>query len=164
VSVLVAGDWWQAKREMGHLLDAVTVSEAAVVTGRDTVGNSLIKNFGGGANQYLSQSERDTANREIETQCATAAADVQDKGAQVGEVFVLPWHRSLGGALNAYLAHSKAWQSLFSACADDAARYADGSKTAQITATFRVAHRAFTKAIPIADESDHSRVETLFKG
>jgi hypothetical protein len=164
VAVLVAGDWWQAKREMGHLLDAVTISETAMTTGSDTVGNSVIKYFGGGANQYLSQSERDTANREIATQCATAAADVQDTGAQVGEVFVVPWHRSIGEALNAYLAHSKAWQNRFAACADDAPRYWDGSTSAQIDGTWRIAHRAFTKALPFADGSDRGRVETLFKG
>ena len=148
---LVLGDWLQAKREMDHLVTAVVVSRTAIVAGYLLV-NPSMQDSGG-----------DTASRAIETKCATAAADVQDTGALVSEVFVLPWHRSLGTAQDAYLAHSKTWQNKFTACADDVSRWADGSTTAQILASGRVAHRAFINALPMADGSNRIRIETLFK-
>jgi len=157
---LVLVDWWQAKREMDHLLFAATVSEGVIVSDRDAVVLSLKTNFG---DANLSHVSLDTAKSEIAAVCSKAAADTQDNGAQVSEVFVLPWHRSIGEALDAYLAHSKAWQNKFAACAHDPTRLSDGSTTAQINGTLRVAHRAFTNALPFAAGSDRGRVETLFK-
>ena len=141
---LVLADWWQAKSEMGHLLDAVDASEKAIVTGQGKVAWAI-----------------DNAFDEVATRCGTAAADVQDTGAQVSEASILPWHRSLGKAQDAYSKHNEAWQNMFSACADR--RLSVGSTGAQIDATFRVAHRAFVKALPIADRRDRSRVEAIFK-
>jgi len=157
---LVLADWWQANREMDHLLDAVFASELALGTGAANVTRSINTGF---SDAYQSQSQRQAAFGEVATKCGVAAADAQDAGAQASEVFLLPWHRSLGKAQDAYLAHNAAWEHKFSACADDAQRYGDGSTSAQISATFRTAHRAFTNALPPGDESDRSRIEAIFK-
>lgn len=144
---LVFADWWQGKREMGHLLDAVVVSNTAINTGYGLV------------NPHM----KDSSAPVLKAKCATAAADVQDRGALLSEVFVLPWHRSLGTAQATYSAFIKAWQDKFMACADEPTRWSDGSTTAQVMASARVAHRAFIRAVPAADGSSRSRVEAIFK-
>jgi hypothetical protein len=151
VIALVLADWWEAKREMDHLSVAVTVSKIAMATGYFSV-NPDMKNTGD-----------DTFDRALETKCARAAADVQDTGAQVSEVFVLPWHRSLRAAQDAYLAYSKAWQNKFAACADNLTRWSEGSTSAQIDASGRTAHRAFLAAVPAADGTGRDSVEAVFK-
>lgn len=147
VIVLALADWWQAKHELDHLLDGVAVSKIALAKGYFSVNPGM----------------KDSSAPVLEAKCITAAADVQDTGAQVREVFVLPWHRSLAAAQVAYSAHSETWQRKFTACADDATKWSDGSTSAQIDASGRVAHRAFANAVPAADESGRSRVEAMFK-
>lgn len=159
---LVVADLWQARQEMHRLIHVVAVSELATTKGYQEVNASFA--LANSAMYQSSQSLRESSLREIKAECASAAADVQDTGSQMGEVFVLPWHRSLEKAQEAYSAFSKTWQNKFSACADDAARWSDGSTTAQIQASSRVAHRAFTNALPIADGTDRSVIEILFKG
>jgi len=143
-------DWWEAKREMDHLMVAVTVSKIAMATGFHSVNPSMKDN-------------RASAVPAHKATCVRAAADVQDTGAQVSEVFVLPWHRSLQAAQDAYLAYSKAWQNKFAACADNLALWAEGSTSAQIDASGRTAHRAFLAAVPAADGTGRDSVEAVFK-
>lgn len=150
---------WQSRREMNHLLDAVTVSNTAIGSAFQSI-NPMMQNATG-VNQ--SQSDLDAARKAIQLRCVEAEADVQDRGALVSEAFVLPWHRSLVTAQDAYSTVSHAWQHKLTACADDASRWADGSTTAQILASFKAAHRAFTNAVPPGDQPDRSRVEVLFK-
>jgi hypothetical protein len=140
---------------MANLLDAVVVSNMAINKGFDSVTAAVT--------DASTQADGDAANHAITGKCTTADADVQDAGAQVSEVLVLPWNLSLRKAQDAYLANNTAWQDKFTACAENASRWSDGSAFARIIASSRIAHRAFINALPTGDGNDRNRVEALFK-
>ena len=158
VAVIVIADLWQSNREMHGLVAAVEVSEKSMVVGIDLIAVPF-KNF----ETAVTPRERDALLADASTQCGLAAAAVQDNGAQVTEVALLPWHRSLHKAQDAYLAHSREWQRLFGGCATDASKYFDKANVAQISATFRVAHRAFRRAIPFMNrDNSAAKIATIF--
>lgn len=159
VAVLLTLDWWQLNREMDSLLKATTASEQAMENGSD----ALAAVFRTAPRGYMTDEQRSGLRTRIQDAAGEAAADTEDTGAAVEEVSALPWHRSLIRARTRYLDHSDAWQAFFAAVATDPAKLQDRASTARISATFRVAHRAYLDAVPpVALNNARPRVDRIF--
>lgn len=159
VAVLWTLDWWQANREMNNLLDAVEASEQAMVDGQDAI-RPILRSLPQG---YVTDEQRISIRTRLQDAAADAAADVEDTGAAVEDVRVLPWHRAIARARTRYLDHSDVWRRYYAAIASDPTKYGDRATTAEITATFRVARRAFMAAVPNVPLHDAgSRVARIF--
>lgn len=141
VVAAVAGDWALRNKEMDSIMDAVEISERAIVAGdtaTDNAANTVAQ---------LPQSQREAAVRaRVYPEARTAAVEVADTGDAVASVFVLPWHRSVRRAQSRYMEHSAAWESQFKEAAQLLDDYDD--QTIEINSTFRAAARAFRDAIP----------------
>lgn len=157
--LLLVSDWWQANRELDHLLTAVESSEksmnqgiAAVVTVLQTYGSPTDSE----QNQNLFSHGRSA--------CSSAAANVQETGVMVSDVQMLPWHPSLNQAKSRYLAHNAVWLRLFRECAVDPVKWGDQATKSEIEATFRVAHRSFQGAVPFLPlNRGPERIAAIFK-
>lgn len=113
--------------------------------------------------RFYTDEEKARFIQRAEEAAEMAAADVQDTGAAVEDVSVLPWHRAVGQAKRRFLAHSNVWQRHFGDGAQDFKKYDDRSTTAEISATFRVANRAFLRAVPpLALHDIEQRVNRVF--
>lgn len=164
--VLSVMDWWQSTREMRALLAAAADSEAAMVTGMATIDQTVRDSRYARLGEYASQSQKDQAmyllREEMSSDSATALAQIQATGAEVENVFVLPWHVSLRDAKDAYLAHSNAWVAYTKAMTKDPSAYTDKVHGAEIRATFETAEKRFSDAIPPLSDWASERVDLMF--
>jgi hypothetical protein len=169
VVLLVVADWYQRNREMDHLLDQVERSEAAMKTflaDRD----EAFTQFG---NEGCSQATASTPTCQTALQALrdglsqTSAEDVvaiQTAGSDVGHVSVLPWHRSLIAARDAYVGHNEAWVKLLDDGASDVSALFDKGSLANISATFITAHSRFNDAVPpIALHRAKARIHDIWE-
>lgn len=166
--LLLAGDWLLRNREMAQLLDAVENSEQVTMTGSDEI-NEVVRS----ANARLTQSyfqehpyERSVLLSEVQASIRDAASmgaeEVVDTSDHVASVSVLPWHRSVQRAKSRYLDHAETWEAHFTAVAGNAERLSD--ETPQISATFKIAERAFDEALtPYALFGAQERVDAIFE-
>lgn len=145
---------------MDQLLDAVELSEKVLEDSQRDLNNIAPQ-----LHYRLTAERREQVLAALQRSAADAAAEVQDTGALVQEVFVLPWHRSLVKAREVYDDHSQAWDDRYSNAADDIGTLNDRAPGARITSTFRVAERAFVAAIPrLALNDAEARVAAIFEG
>lgn len=174
-AIILVWDWWQANREMDRLLDAFELSETAMVEGQahvyDRYEHSAWANFDPEAGPfepgYVDPARREQAFQEasaaVSDAASTAMADVRTAGAEIEQVTLMPWHRSLGEARDAYLDHNEAWVKYLRAVATDAGKLGDNVLGDDIAATFRIAERRAEDALPILPIRDaRQRVEETF--
>ena len=155
---LVATDRLIAHQEMDRLLAATEGSEVAMVSFMSEIGSASVPRTASG------EVDGPAALAMVSTLCAQGASDVQVEGAAVADVSMMPWHGSLIRAKDVYLEHSQAWDDQLSSCASSAEAYLDQSYQARISATFRVAAKAYLDALPWPQTSEQrARVEGIFE-
>jgi hypothetical protein len=169
---LVALDWWQANREMDQLLDAVQLSERAIRDGNSRLESALqesdLASLDDSSGLVVPESERQAiiadARESLSRTSGSAAVNVQTAGAEVEDVLIFPWHRSLVEASDAYLDHNEAWREYLLAIAAEPSKMYDPALTSQIEATSRISRRRFDDALPLWPQYDaQQRVTRLFE-
>ena len=120
-AIAVSLDWWLANREVDRLVDAIESSESAMIEGRDEVQRRYADSDWAEINPdagvvdpgFATPLERQEAledvRAEVSNAAGSAAASVQVAGAEVEDVWILPWHRQAERARAAYLEHNAAW-------------------------------------------------------
>ena len=164
---LVALDWWQANREFGQFLDAVEYSEQQMVDGYDELERTIDDSDFAKLDDFAPQFERDQAVLEVRADVSeasgTAAAGVQEAGAEVEDVIIMPWHRSMLEARDAQTDHIDAWVKFFKATAAEPSKMEDNVLSADIAATFGIAKRRVEEALPpFALHGAAKRVDAIF--
>lgn len=167
VVVAVGADWWQANREMDALLEEVEGSEQQVAAAVENLEYTVRFSRLAGLEATAPQEARDAAmvdvSRRLAVACARAAKAMQESGAQVQSVRILPWHRSLLDARTAYLERSRAWQDLFVAGAGDPSRLVDPVLGDRVTATSTTSRTQLDDARPTWARHDATgRIDRIF--
>lgn len=168
VTMLVAVDLWLANREMDRLLVAVERSEDAMLDAqggiRRAVRESGFETMDPAATStYEYEQARMAALSAAESAAAEGSVEVRTARVEIDDVSVLPWHRDIRRAQEAYLNHSDAWVDYLRVVSANAARLGDGPLTSDVSATFRIAESRFTDAVPWWDlRGAEERIDPLF--
>lgn len=140
----VVGDWTARNLEMRSLVTQVEASEAAMGTFQDSVMAIANEYQGRGQLSDADQAQLDAALKQAATEGRDAIAAAGDK---VAGVRWLLWHRDVGAAQKAYLAHNRAWQDYLNKAAQDPAEF--GKKQDAINSTFAEAEIDVRAAVPV---------------
>ena len=155
---LVALDWTWRNMEMNALVTAVEASEAAMGRTQDDLAAaaSRLDAFGSPTEAQKQRVIDDLiAGAERGEMRIGAAGDV------VGQVQILPWHRSIVAAREIYIAHNQAWQDYMAEIAADPRVY--GTDQPLIDDTFLAADPIMRAAVPEPPLFDLAqRVDRIF--
>lgn len=100
--------------------------------------------------------------QELREVLAEGEEDLLVAEAEVADVFVMPWHRSLRNAQADYREHVRAWADYYHASAEDPSLSAEPTPP-PIRATWRVAGTSYRDAVPMFDPLGAAeRVDELF--
>jgi hypothetical protein len=107
--VMAALDQWQRQREMESLLRSVTVGEQSISSADGSLG--VVVNYYSPLIFRTDASEQMRAGFQSDLSAAAAAGAVATSSAvaTVSDVRILPWHRALVDARDAYVARMVAW-------------------------------------------------------
>jgi hypothetical protein len=157
VGVLV-GDAFARNVEMRSLVARVEASESAMGGLQEDV-REIFSEY----EDRTPLSDEDRA--ELDDRLTAAAASGRDAiataGQQVEAMRWLAWHREIGAAQDAYLAHNRAWVDYLDRAAQDPAEF--GRPQDDVNTTFEAAEGYFETAIPsltLFDLAD--RVDAIF--
>lgn len=144
--VFVFGDWLARNLEMNALVTRIEESETEIVISRDLLGEVNEK-----YDRTLRLSPGSEAIRqewldEIEVTSEVGAEAVIAAGAPIKETVIMPWHRAIQRARRQYLEHHEAWEEELVTVAKDGTKIGDANPL--ISATFTVAERSLSKAVP----------------
>ena len=144
--------------EMRALVSAIERSEAAMGDTQVNV-RGILEAYSG----RTPLSEQDQA--ELDASLQAAAAQGRDAiaaaGKQVGAVQWLVWHRDVGQAQDAYLAHNRAWQEYLDRASEDPAEFARSQD--DVNSTFVDAEAEVRSAIPLIALFDlRERIDVIF--
>jgi hypothetical protein len=157
---LLFGDWLMRNIEMNRLLAVVESSEKAMIEGMDEMRAINVRYstfladvrrewFSLGSNPVAGRfrSEEQVLNEwreKLEEAASDTAAKVIETAVEVRELTVLPWHLAILRARSSYLDHSREWEELLT----EVAQGEEAKRRPAIDATFKVAERAFRRAVP----------------
>lgn len=155
---LVAADWVERNVEMRALVTNVEASEAAMTDVQAAVA-AMAVHFD--PNTPLTDAERAAVDEELKAIAADGAAAIAAAGGNVAAVTVLPWHRGIIEARDAYVAHNKAWQDYLTAASQDPAEFAKTQDN--VNATFAAAEQPMRDAVPVPPLFDlKERIDVIF--
>jgi len=129
------GDWYLQNQEMGRLLNAVEASESAMGQTSQAVFDAFGQNLDAPA---LVPALTDIA---LDGQSRVSIA-----GDGVAAVRVLPWHRRVIAARDAYLAHNRAWQDYLARAAVDPIAFSEPQP--DVDSTFMASEPLMLAALP----------------
>ena len=139
----LAADWVARNAEMRTLITRIEASEAAMSAFQADV-EAIVGEYAG--SEALSVEDRAALDVELEAAAETGLDRIALAGAGVGEVTWLSWHREVGAAQDAYLAHNRAWQAYLARAAEDPAEF-DVEQT-DVNTTFTAAEEPLRAALP----------------
>lgn len=154
----LVGDWAVRNVEMRTLVTRIEASEAAMGDFQDEFQAILAESQG---SEALSVEQRAVLDRRLSEAAAKGRDAIATAGDQVAAVRWLAWHREIGRAQDAYLAHNRAWQAYLGRAAKDAQEF--GVTQEEVNATFEAAEspiRAAVPALPLFDLAQ--RVSEIF--
>lgn len=150
--LVVVADWYQQNREMDHLLGAVQQSENAMKRFERDLSRDAAPYAGqctsAPSSQLSCQQVWQSLGPALSKTAGPDVVTIQTTGAEVRNVGILPWHRALRSARDAYAEHNAAWMHLVDRVASNPAAIYDKAQTANIDATFVTARRRFQEAAP----------------
>ena len=154
----IIGDAVARNAEMRSLVTAIERSEAAMGETQENV-SGIIQAYSG----RTPLSEEDQA--ELDAALQAAAGQGRDAiaaaGEQVRDVRWLVWHRDVGQAQDAYLAHNRAWQEYLDRASADPAEFARNQDA--VNSTFADAEAEVRAAIPLIALFDlRDRIDVIF--
>lgn len=154
----VVGDAFARSIEMRSLVARVEASESAMGAVQDDV-QAIFAEYEGRA--PLSDDDRAALDERLKA-AATAGRDaIAEAGQDVEAMRWLAWHREIGAAQEAYLAHNRAWVDYLDRAAKDPAEF--GQPQDAVNTTFEAAEGDVRTAVPPLDLFDLSdRVEAIF--
>ena len=107
VACAVVADWWETNREGDALLDQMESSQRDIRAANQDLADHMTGADAGDTEAYT----------QAQTGAMEASGEVAASRSQAEGLFVLPWHRSVDQARDAYVDYTKAWSAYF----DDAA-------------------------------------------
>lgn len=144
--LLVSADWALRTAEMRTLLTAVYESEAIMEAYQDASIDAVEEHRGAtGADQAK-------LDDELIALAEVANEDLQRAGEVVAGIPILPWHRTILDARDAYLAHNIAWQDYTARVIEDPAELLRDQPL--VNSTFEDAQEPLLDAIPQPDLLD----------
>jgi hypothetical protein len=155
---LVLADWAERNVEMRALVSSVESSEAAMSDVQAAI-SAMSVHFD--PNTPLTDAERAAVDEKLKQIAAEGVLGVTDGGHGVAAVTILPWHKDILAAQQAYLAHNQSWQDYLSAAAKDPAEFAKPQD--KVNETFSAAEKPMRDAVPRGALFDlRQRVDTIF--
>jgi hypothetical protein len=174
-AIAVGLDWALANREVDRLVAAIESSESATIEGRDDLQRRYADSDWAGINPdagvvdpgFATPLERQDAledvRADVSNAAGSAAASVQVAGAEVEDVWILPWHLQAKRARAAYLEHNAAWVKYLRAVSAKPEKMRDRVLLADISATFKIASRRLQDAIPVFSlHNSENRIKAIF--
>lgn len=141
---LVVGDWTSRNLEMRALVGAVEDSESAMKWTDDQI-QSIVKQYGDTGK--LTAAQKTKAWDALSEAAYAGEFAIGAAGEEVSAVTVLPWHKDILHAQDAYLAHNQAWQDYMKvATADPVALF---KTQPDVNSTFEAAGPLMKKAVPV---------------
>jgi hypothetical protein len=109
----------------------------------------------------LSDEDQAALDKELKAAAAAGRTAIAAAGDGVAAARWLAWHRDIGAAQDAYLAHNRAWQDYLGRAADDPAEF--GRPEDDVNTTFEAAEDPLRAAIPSLALFDlHDRIDVIF--
>jgi hypothetical protein len=155
---MVAGDVVARNIEMRSLVTRVEASESAMGALQESV-QAILADYEGRA--PLSEADQAALDEELKAAAAAGRKAIAAAGDDVAAVRWLAWHRDIGAAQDAYLAHNRAWQDYLGRAAEDPAEI--GRPQDDVNSTFEAAEGRFRAAVPpLALFHLRDRVDVIF--
>ena len=155
---LVVGDVVARSIEMRSLVSRVEASESAMGALQEDV-RVILSEYEGQA--PLSDEDQAALDEKLTAAAAKGRDAIAAAGDRVAGVQWLAWHREIGEAQDAYLAHNRAWTDYLGRAATDPAEFARPQD--DVNTTFEAAEspfRAALPALPLFDLAD--RIDAIF--
>ena len=154
----LVGDALARSVEMRALVTRVESSEAAMSALQGEV-QAIFGEYEGGT--PLSDEDRAALDERLKAAAARGRDAIAEAGRQVAAVRWLTWHRDIGVAQDAYLAHNRAWQDYLSRAAQDPAEF--GRPQDDVNSTFEAAEGPMRDALPSLALFDlRERIDVIF--
>lgn len=136
-------DWVTQNLEMHRLVTAIEQSEAAMETTQAEVMATLAST---GPDTDLSDAELIALDDELRAEARRGQDRIHTAGLAVDAVAIVPWHRNIRQAQDAYLQHNQAWQDYLGRASDDARELV--TEQPEVNDTFAAAEPALKRAVP----------------
>lgn len=143
VGLGVAADWTLRIVEMRGLIEGIYESESVMEALQDAAFDAVEEHRTAGPQ------DRGKLNDELTALATVANEDLQLAGDQVAALSILPWHRAIIAARDAYLAHNAAWQEYTARVVEDPAEFLQDQPL--VDSTFEDAQQPLLDAIPQPD-------------
>jgi hypothetical protein len=155
---MVIGDVMARNIEMRSLITRVEASESAMGTLQENVRTILAEYEG---RTPLSDEDQAALDEELKAAAAAGRDAIAAAGDDVAAVRWFAWHRNIGAAQDAYLAHNRAWQDYLARAAEDPAEF--GRPQDDVNSTFDAAQNPFRSALPALALFDlRDRIDVIF--
>jgi hypothetical protein len=155
---VVVGDAFARNVEMRSLVARVEASESAMGTLQDEV-RAIFTEYEG--RTPLSDEDQAALDEQLKAAAAAGRDAIAEAGRDVEAMRWLAWHREIGAAQDAYLAHNRAWQDYLDRAAQDPAEFVRPQD--DVNTTFEAAERSFRAALPWLALFDlRDRVDAIF--
>ena len=155
---VVVGDAFARNIEMRSLVSRIEASETAMGDLQDDV-QAIFAEYEG--RTPLSDEDQSALDERLKAAAASGRDAIAAAGQDVEAMRWLAWHREIGAAQDAYLAHNRAWQDYLGRATQDPAEFVRPQD--DVNSTFEAAERYFRTAlppIPLFDLAD--RVDAIF--
>ena len=154
----LVGDAFARSVEMRSLVARVEASESAMGALQDDV-REIFAEYEG--SEALSDEDRAALDERLKAAAVKGRDAIAAAGQDVEALRWLAWHREIGAAQDAYLAHNRAWQDYLDRAAQDPAEF--GRPQDDVNTTFEGAEGDFRSALPSLDLFDLAdRVDAIF--
>ena len=155
---VLVGDWAARNYEMRSLVTQIESSETAMSELQATVRDIYGAYEGSGP---LSDEDRAALDDELQAAAAAGRESIAAAADRVQAVRWLAWHREVGAAQEAYLAHNRAWQAYLERASSDPAEF--GTSQDEVNTTFEAAEQPIRDAVPLPALFDLiGRVDVIF--
>ena len=139
---LLGADWAVRTAETRSLLTAIEASEATMIVVQDDVA-AAFDAFDAAGQSAEARADLDASLREIASEGAVA---IETAGLAVTAVEILPWHRALERARDAYVLHNVAWVDYLNRAKDDPEEFVIDQD--EVNRTFMEAEPMLRRALP----------------
>jgi hypothetical protein len=155
---MVMGDVVARNIEMRSLITRVEASESAMGALQENV-RTILTEYEGRA--PLSDEDQAALDEELKAAAVAGREAIAAAGDDVAAVRWLAWHRDIGDAQDAYLAHNRAWQEYLGRAVDDPAEFVRPQD--DVNSTFDAAQGPVRAALPALALFDlRDRIDVIF--
>lgn len=144
--LLLAADWGVRTVEMRTLVGSIYESESVMEAFQSAAFDAVE------SHRSAAGADRTKLDDELTALAEVANEDLRAAGDAVAAVPILPWHRALNEARDAYLAHNAAWQDYTARVIEDPAELLRDQPL--VNSTFEDAQQPLLDAIPHPDILD----------